>query len=246
MIRSVTYETKVWENDWRNILIGDYLDRAIAKCNHQFTKKNLIINNVNDKSLVEEYAKIKVEEGFIDSYYFSDDYANEALKFFDIDVNSFRGGYHYSIAELVGIYLCETEYLLHFSSDSYIDKNSDWIDDAIDIMSNNTNILTANPSWIKEFITDDVRNNWDWIGENDKFFITRGFSDQCYLIKVNIVKDKIYNERNPASERYPAYGGELFEKRVDAFMMNHNYLRISSKVSNYITKNFPRPDEFTP
>jgi hypothetical protein len=29
-------------------------------------------------------------------------------------------------------------------------------------------------------------------------------------------------------------------------MMNHNYVRINSKVSNYITKNFPRPDEFTP
>ena len=38
-------------------------------------------------------------------------------------------------------------------------------------------------------------------------------------------KAPIYNEANPVSERYPKYGGETFEKRVDSWIRNHKYLR---------------------
>jgi hypothetical protein len=50
----------------------------------------------------------------------------------------------------------------------------------------------------------------------------------------------MYNERHIDSERYPRYGGELFEKRVDAFMRNHNFMRITSKKASYRHHNFPR------
>ena len=47
----------------------------------------------------------------------------------------------------------------------------------------------------------------------------------------------IFNEQHPDSERYPVYGGELFEKRVDAYMRNHKLLRITSKHASYVHKN---------
>ena len=72
------------------------------------------------------------------------------------------------------------------------------------------------------------------------FFIGFGFSDKCYLIKIVNFKLSIYNEENTLSERYPMYGGNLFEKRIDAWMKNNNYNRITYKHGSYYNSNFPK------
>jgi|GEM_PF-4681632 len=37
----------------------------------------------------------------------------------------------------------------------------------------------------------------------------------------------------------PQYGGESFEKQVDSWMRNHNFLRLTYKHGSYIHKDFP-------
>jgi len=233
----VTFETKVWEKDWKYILTGDYLDKVIERCHYPFKEKTLIINNVSDKRKVGKLAEEKVRKGVLDSYYFADEYADKALASFNIDLDSFKGGYNYSIAELVSIYLCKTEYLLHFSSDALLPNDSiDWIDDAIKVLETRKDIIVANPTWNYAF--DQAKN--ESIDETDQFYIGYGFSDQCFLVKTDVFKQDVYNEKCKASERYPDYGGELFEKRVDSFMRNRHLLRITSKNKSYIHKNFPK------
>jgi len=232
----VTFETKVWEKDWRYILKGDYLDKMILRCNYPFTKKILIINNVDDRVQVSKFAEEKVNDGVIDAYYFAEDYADVVLNYFKIDKTSFDGGYYYSIAELVSIYLCDTPFLLHFSSDSLLQKNhNQWIDKAITIFSRRTDIIVANPTW--DFLFHEAQQ--ESISELDDFYVGQGFSDQCYLIRMDVFKNEIYGENNLQSDRYPQYGGRLFEKRVDSFMRNHDLFRITSKDVSYIHRNFP-------
>lgn len=237
----LTFETKVWENDWEFILKNNYLDKMIANCNFDFDQKTIIINNVKNRAIVEKHCEIKVKEGIIDAFYCVEDYAETVLDFFEIDLASFKGGYVYSIAELLGIYLCETEFLLHFSSDSLLKKNnSNWIKKGIKIIKNNPNIVLANPTWNYKF----TEAKSEAASELEDFYVGSGFSDQCYLIKTAEFKNPIYNEKNPISERYPSYGGELFEKRVDAFMRNNNKLRITHKENAYVSKNFPKNNWF--
>lgn len=233
----LTFETKCYENDWEFILKGSYLQRMIERCNYPFTQRVVMINNVQNKKRVCAYADKKIREGIIDAYYIVDDYAKNALEFFDIEASSFRGGYYYSIAELVSIYLCETEYLLHFSGDSFPDNgHSTWISDAIQILSNRPEIVVANANWDKEFLLAE-EESFDSL---DDFFLGHGFSDQCYLIRTNDFRRPIYNEHHALSARYPEYGGELFEKRVDSYMRNHQLYRITSKKCSYTHKNFPK------
>lgn len=233
----MTFETKVWENDWRYILSGNYLDQMITRCNYPFKEKILIINNVNDKREVIQHTDQKVKEGIIDTYYFADDYADRVLSFFEIDRDSFKTGYYYSISELVGIYLCKTEYLLHFSGDSFMQQsNTGWIDNAIEIFRKRNDIVVANPAWNSKYTEAKKESS----SEIEGFFLGYGFSDQCYLIRMDVFKNRIYNEVNPVSARYPKYGGELFEKRVDSYMRNHNLLRMTSKEVSYINRNFSK------
>lgn len=232
----VTFETKVYENDWEYILKGNYLEKLIQGCNYPFEKKTLLINNVTDVFKVQKLAEKKVASGLLDSYYVVSDYAKDALNYFNIEENSFKGGFYYSISELVGIYLAKTAYLLHLSGDSLMQiKTIDWIENAIAIFKNRTEIIVANPTW--NFRYDQAKK--ESVGEIKGFYLGYGFSDQCYLIKTEFFKKRIYNERNDDSDRYPKYGGDLFEKRVDSYMRNHHFLRLTCKDFSYLNLNFP-------
>lgn len=233
----VTFETKVWEKDWEYILKGNYLEKIIAANNYAFKRKQIIINNVNNRNEVEKYCKKQIKEGVIDCYFVVEDYESEVLEHFGIEKQSFAGGYYYSIAELVGIYLCETDYLLHYSSDSFIKSNQlNWINEAVEIMEENPDIFVANATWNDNF--EEVRKGT--IDEIGNFSVGRGFSDQCYLVRTKDFMFPMYHDKNPLSERYPKYGGELFEKRVDAYMRNNEKLRITHKQASYRSTNFPR------
>jgi len=238
----ITFETKCYENDWEYLLKTNYLDNQILNCNIDFTFKQLIINNVHNKNMVRIWAQKKKDKGIIDDYYFVDDYIDKALHFFDLQKNSFGDGYYYSSSELVGLYLSKTKYHLHFSSDSFLQSrlkiNENWICDAYDIMEKNKDYIVANPTWNMDFLGAKAEA-FDRIND---FFISYGFSDQCYLVKTKIFRDKIYNFTHHESERYPIYGGELFEKRVDSFMRTNNLYRLTSSKQNYIHFNFPRYD----
>ena len=119
--RSVTFETKCYEKDWEIVLRTGRLAAMIARNRFDFAERILYINNVADPEKVRYYAERLKQSGVITEHILVDEYADEALAFFGLDRESFKGGYYYSIQELVGIYRCRSEYLLHFSGDSVLD-----------------------------------------------------------------------------------------------------------------------------
>lgn len=230
----VTFETKCYEKDWEILLKTDRIEKMIEFNQFQFKEKILYINNVQDVREVSRHADKLVARDVLSSYVIVDDYSKEALNYFEVTKESFKGGYYYSISELVSIYLCNTEFLLHFSSDSILEKPFNWIDLSILKLQEDERFKVANPVWNGN-IFEAKQESFE---EDENFYIGYGFSDQCYLIRTNDFKNKIYNEKNPLSERYPIYGGELFEKRVDAWMRNNHYKRITFKHGNYIHQNY--------
>ncbi|MEH7399686.1 hypothetical protein V7148_01715 [Gottfriedia acidiceleris] len=230
----VTFETKCYEKDWEILLKTDRIEKMIEFNQFQFKEKILYINNVQDVREVSRHADKLVARDVLSSYVIVDDYSKEALNYFEVTKESFKGGYYYSISELVSIYLCNTDFLLHFSSDSILEKPFNWIDLSILKLQEDERFKVANPVWNGN-IFEAKQESFE---EDENFYIGYGFSDQCYLIRTNDFKNKIYNEKNPLSERYPIYGGELFEKRVDAWMRNNHFKRITFKHGNYIHQNY--------
>ncbi|UPM55193.1 hypothetical protein [Gottfriedia acidiceleris] len=230
----VTFETKCYEKDWEILLKTERIEKMIEFNQFQFKERILYINNVQDVREVSRHADKLIARDVLSSYVIVEEYSKEALNYFEVTKESFKGGYYYSISELVSIYLCTTEYLLHFSSDSILEKPFSWIDLSILKLQDDERIKVANPVWNG----NNFEAKQESIDEDENFYIGYGFSDQCYLIRTNDFKNKIYNEKNPISERYPIYGGELFEKRVDAWMRNNHFKRITFKHGNYIHQNY--------
>ena len=52
---SVTFETKVYENDWEYILKGNYLKKIISNNNYNFDRRIVLINNVRNVEKVKKY-----------------------------------------------------------------------------------------------------------------------------------------------------------------------------------------------
>jgi hypothetical protein len=234
--KRVTFETKCWERDWKLLLRAGRLESMIERCNFNFDSRVLYVNNVADAGRVMAEAQSLVKTGVLTGAVLVEDHAAAALARFGIDKSSFAGGYWYSIQELVGIHLCKTPFLLHFSSESMITTGGEWIVPAIDRMEMDECIVVANPNW--DQYGDQAKA--ESFSEDDLFFRGRGFSDQCYLVRAAGFAAPIYNETNASTDVYPRYGGELFEKRVNSYMRNHGLCRITHKTVYFRHKNFPR------
>jgi hypothetical protein len=238
---TVTFFTNCYERDWETIIVNGGFERKIENLNYNFFKKKLIITNVENRKLVEdELIKIK-EKKIIDEYYFTDDSSKEVLNYFNINENTFNGGYWYSISPLTSIYKCDTDYLLYLTADSLVEKKDwNWIDNGIEMMKLNKKIKAVNPIWNlnhseaqsqEKFYID---NGFSTEGNNLDWYYTLSFSDQCFLIKTEEFKKQIYNEKDELSELfYPGYAGDSFEKRVSSYLKNNRFYLLTNKHVTY-------------
>jgi hypothetical protein len=235
---SVTFETKVWEKDYAIILKSGRLKKMIERCHYPFQEKKLFINNVNDLGKVKKLADQLISQSVIDQYVVVDDIAKEALDYFELSKESLGKGYYYSISELVSIYLCSTKYLLHFAGDSIPMRNTNqkWLYLLIKALETDPRISVANLLWNNK----TVEAIHESIEHDLQFCIGYGFSDQMYLIRTDEFKKPIFNEVNEKSNHYPSYGGELFEKRVHSYMLNHERLRATYLEASYKHRNFSK------
>lgn len=239
---TVTFETKVWEKDWDLIMKTPFLGRTIDSCGDLVSKRVLYINNVKNAQQVIQAANQLVAKGTIDSWILVEEYAEQALSYFNLSKEKLGVGYYYSIAELVSIYLCDTKYLLHFSGDATVVKGAsqDWLAQGIKVLEDNPRVAVFNLAWTHDFQAMKKESE----SEDENFFYCHGFSDQMYLIQAADYKQKIYEHYNLASDRYPKYAGELFEKRVNSWMRENHFLRENYKNGNYLHENFPRKGSF--
>lgn len=235
---TITFETKVWENDWELVLKTSRLEDLVKRCDHHFDHRVLYINNVKNPLEVETHAKRWIDKGVIDQFVHVHEHAEAALDFFNLSKEKLGKGYYYSIAELVSIYLTKTKYLLHFSSDAIPEKNIShpWLQSGIDLLEKDPKVKVFNLTWNHRY-KEATNESFD---KDDHFYYGYGFSDQMYLVRAADLKAPIYEEVNTASERYPSYGGELFEKRVDSWMRNHQFLRATYKHGSYLHQNFTK------
>jgi hypothetical protein len=219
---------------------GGFL-KKLDNLNYPFLKRVLIITNVNNRELVEESARKLKDNNILDDFYFTDDFSDKVLEYFNIDKNSFNGGYWYSIAPLLAVYLCETDYMVYLTGDSLTEKTDyDWINNGIEIMKTNNTVKVVNPVWNLQYhqAKDEenfyISNGNELTNNHPDWSYTMNFSDQCFLIPVNEFKSQIYNEQNELSDiHYPKYAGDSFEKRVSSFLKNNKLYRITSSKTTY-------------
>lgn len=237
---TVGFETKVWEEDWSLLLTGGRLERMIELCDFPFADRAVVINNVDDSAAVRRAADILVARGVLTRWADVTDHAEAALSCMHLSASALEQGYTYSVAELVGLFTARTDYLVHFSGDSILQSAVDWITPSIRALRADPVFAVANPVWGPSAFGGAIGfadAAGEAIAETPDFFIGYGFSDQCYLVDVGRFRGDIYRHDHYTGNRYPSYGGPLFEKRVDAWMRTTGRLRLTCKHASYLHQN---------
>ncbi len=245
---TVTFATTCWENDWEKILKDpNYLkDNQISNNDFSFSEKIVIINNVKNLKEVVSYAKQLVDKNILTDYFIAQDLASDVLKFFNLKKCDFKAGedankyigvddnwvYFNAIGVMTAIYLCKTDYFLYFTGDSFLKEKVNWIKKSIDLMEKKKNFKVANLTWngnYKEAMKESYKARKD-------FFISKnGFSDQCFLVRKDDFQKPIYNEIRDDANHFPR--GDVFEKRVYSYMLNHGWKRITYRHGSYYHEN---------
>lgn len=267
-MNDVAFMTMCWERDWRIMVETRFLANKIQRCNYPFTRKILIVNNVEKRNTVTQYLQRLVKANVITSYIFVEDVAREALQFFGLH-RSTAWSYTYSIPELVAVYSCKSKYLLFINGDVWLPKQQDnngavrWIDQAISVMKRNDHVKVA--SLVPNGATEPLMHNS--IRISNDFYFDRGFSDQMFLVKTSDLRARVYNEpTSPVINLYyslfPQFHGyrerflkwlrdqrrktnkhmirEDFEGMVGNWLRNHGYMRIVFRHNSYRHENIPK------
>ncbi|PIS01950.1 MAG: hypothetical protein COT85_07345 [Chlamydiae bacterium CG10_big_fil_rev_8_21_14_0_10_42_34] len=231
MIPSVTFATACWEKDWRQILLDpSYLQvKQIANHKFPFAEKLLVINNVIDLPQVMEAAQKKVDEGVLSRYVV----AKDVLDFFQLkkeELNDWQ--YFNAVAPLMAIRECKSDFLLYLTGDVFLEKPVQWIPRAIRCMQKRPNVKVANLTWndnYREAKKESYRKTWNF------YFGKKGFSDQMFLVRKGDFCAPIYGEIRDDSHHFPR--GDVFEKRVFSYMLNHGWERITFRRGSYTHEN---------
>ncbi len=247
-MKSCSFATSCWEKDWRLILLDPMYLETLQIANHcyPFAERLLIINNVQDLSLVRKAADRKVQEGVLTRYIIAEEIVQEMLGFFCLKRSDFRMGddaknyegvnpdwiYYNALGPLSAIYSAVGEYLLFLTGDVRLDRQLKWIERSIRVMEKKKNIGVANLVWNEQYEEakkESYRTTWNF------YFANQGFSDQLFLVKRSLFCQPIYGEIREDSGHFPR--GDVFEKRVFSFLKNRGLQRITYRRGSYTHEN---------
>jgi len=265
MINNLTIASTCWENDYDIILNTPYREKLFPDI---VKHKMLIVNNVNDKAMVTSLADRAKAEGSITEFFYSEELSDTVLNdsnFFGRGQTgnisalftakpSFKqhvkailnrkpiqrkyNGYWYSIAPLCAIYKCKTDWLLYFTEDTLIiDEDFSWIEKAQQLMQAEEKYISACPIW--NYKIEEAHSQSE--GSIGDFWITSGFSDQCFLLnakKVREIPNLLCEQNDFVNKTYMYYGGNYFERMLNAYMRNHGLKRLVHQKSIYFHKDF--------
>lgn len=207
----VVYSTNCYEKDFE--FADEDFEYRIALNKYDFTETWIIVLNTKDPQDIALRFEYRADKVII-----ANQVVDKALKFFDLDRNSFKDeyadGYKYSIASLIELYMArDFDYICHFTSDVSLHTSSDWITPGIKSIINGAS--AARPGYPR-YETSKT--------EEEKKPKTNIFSDHAYLIPVKEFLDKsIYHLTSPKVEKiHPSYGGESFERKITRYLMANN------------------------
>jgi len=217
-VSSISFSTAVCHKDWKKLLCDGLLESRLSNIGYEFDQINVFVNNVDNVQEVMSAAKALP---FVDQVFDSSAIKDEVMDFFDIDIYD---KIWYSIAPFSAIYKSEYDYIFFMTPDSDVHtKGTLFVQESMEMLTDPITLTT--PSWSK-------KNNAPAWHTDDTV------SDQCFIMKSEFARARIYNESNATTNSYPSYAGNSFEKRLCSYIRNHGMKRAIHTKSHYRHQNF--------
>jgi hypothetical protein len=219
------------ENNWFNTFKHDMVEEKIIGYNNLITDDDTIkkINILKDKGI---------------KFFNIEEYSNETLKNFNINLSKTDKAYKYTVPFLFGLYICKSDYLLTVSADCTPNITNAFIKDSIKILEQNDVLSTVPRLNIKDGeVVDEKymllafnkvkRQYVSNIEKPDNFYLTGAFSDQVFFTKTSEINKIDYNLPDSKNIQTPSYGGKCFERRVGNYLQSNKIFRAIYEFETY-------------
>ena len=231
MQKPVSLYVNCFERDYVKVLSPGFMAEKAGQFRYPFSKVVVSINNVRDHGHALRLAEKAVRRCEIDGYVEVERSLPMALSVCGLKARDLGIVRHYIDFALVAVVSARPGYLLYCCAEVDMAEPVDWITPALRVLSENSDILVANPVWA----SDPAGVEREAIRREGHHFVGRGFSDQCFLVDAARLAQPVYKYQHPAGSRYPMSDvGDIFEKRVDAYMRHHGLLRLTDPRASYI------------
>lgn len=224
MTPHVSLFVNCFERDYRRVLAPGFMQAKARQFQFPFNRVVVTLNNIADSKAAEVLAQESTRRGEIDAYIEVASALPQALERCGLNLRDLGLVRHYMDFALVAVASAAPNYVLYCCAEVDLVTPFDWVSDAVAMLEADARILVANPSWA----SDPEGAQREAILRKGDHWIGRGFSDQCFLANAGRLAAPIYHYKHEAGGRYPMSDlGDIFEKRVDAYMRHHNLLRLS-------------------
>jgi hypothetical protein len=220
----VSLYVNCFERDYRYVLSPGFMRAKAGQFQFPFKRVVVTLNNIIDKVAAGALAQEAVLRGEIDEFVEVADFLPNALLLCGLKMSDLGVVRHYMDFALVAVTHALPDYVLYCCAEVDLVAPFDWVSDAVTKLEADPRLLVANPSWA----SDPSGAQRESLSRDGDHWVGMGFSDQCFLADSKRLSAPIYNLKHEAGARYPMSDlGDIFEKRVDAYMRHHRLLRIS-------------------
>jgi hypothetical protein len=227
-----------YERTYRRVLQTGFFPSLVDDHRLRFTRRTVIVNNVDDRSDVEAKAQALKDAGELDGWCFVEDYIEDALRMTGLANADIDRAPHFTDWGLVLVTLPGPDWLVHCDPEVRMQKPCNWITPSIELMERDRRVMIANPRWYAPTPRHETLGS-STLERTGEFALGLGFSDQLFLCRRSEMAAPIYSQRCIATRRYPmANVSPSFEARVDAWMRHHDRLR-----ANFVGATYVHPDE---
>jgi hypothetical protein len=243
MEKRVSLFVNCFERDYRQVLAPGFMRAKASQFKFPFNRVVVTLNNILDPEDARARARKALHLGEVHEFVEVEKMLPEALKVSGLKISDLGLVKHYLDFALVAATHALPDYLLYCCAEVDLVTPFDWVSEAVRKLEADRSLLVANPSWASDPAgaeRESFRRDGDhWVGS--------GFSDQCFLADSTRLAAPIYKYKHEAGNRYPMSDiGDIFEKRVDAYMRHHGLMRISDARVFYAHagvegRGYPRP-----
>jgi hypothetical protein len=220
-----------FERDYKEVLAPGFMHHKAAQFCHPFARRVVTLNNIKNMERARLMAREAVWRGEIDAFLDVSACLPGALAVCGLALSDLGAVKHYIDFALVAVTQAAPDFLLYCCAEVELLEPSDWISTALNKLQDNPDYFVANPSWA----SDPEGSQRESISRDGDHWVGNGFSDQCFLADARRLARPIYRRHHPSGARYPLSDlGDIFEKRVDAYMRTEGLLRLTNANARYL------------
>ena len=136
-----------YERTYRGVLTAGFFPTFASEHGGQFSRRTVIVNNVDDRREVETRVRELVDAGELDACFFVEDHIEHALQVTGLKLADIARAPYFTDWGIVLVTVPGPDWLVHCDPEVRMKEPRHWVAPSIELMEDDPRLMIANPRW---------------------------------------------------------------------------------------------------